>query len=115
MKLVSPVFLLLSYETALEILKTLPRIGIYPEKKQDSMASLMGWETQSLAVNEEEQGDEILRNLTSLHKRYPAEIKRSVKWQQDRIDSFILVNKLVNDFEQAIIQEIGRASCRERV
>ena len=95
---------LLNYETALENLKTLPRIGIYPEKKQDSMASLMGWKTQSLAVNEEEQGDEILRNLTSLHKRYPAEIKRSVKWQQDRIDSFALVNKLVNDFEQAIIQ-----------
>ncbi len=95
---------LLSYEAALENLKTLPRIGIYPEKKQDSMASLMGWETQSLAVNEEEQGDEILRNLTSLHKRYPAEIKRSVKWQQDRIDSFLLVNTLVDDFEQAIIQ-----------
>lgn len=95
---------LLSYEAALENLKALPRIGIYPEKKQDSMASLMGWETQSLAVNEEEQGDEILRNLTSLHKRYPAEIKRSVKWQQDRTDSFLLVNTLVDDFEQAIIQ-----------
>lgn len=66
---------LLNYETALESLKILPRIGIYPEKKQDSMASLMGWKTQSLAVNEEEQGDEILRNLTSLHKRYPSTLR----------------------------------------
>jgi len=95
---------LLNYEKELENLKKLPRIGIYPEKKQDSLAHLMGWKTQPPVAEEEEQGDEILRNLTSLHKRYPAEMERSVQWQQNRLDSFTLVNKLVDDFERAIIQ-----------
>lgn len=94
----------LSYSQALVSLNSLPRIGLYPETKQDKMANLIGWETNTRDTEDEELGDEILRNLASLHARYPAEMDRSVKWQQDRIDSFALVNRLVDDFEQAIIQ-----------
>lgn len=93
-----------NFEAQLVTLNKLPRLGIYSEKKPNPMASLMGWDNKSLAAKEEEQGDEILRNLTSLHKRYPAEIERSVQWQQNRLASFALVNKQVDDFEKAIIQ-----------
>lgn len=94
----------LSYSQALASLNSLSRIGLYAEKKQDSMASLMGWKTTTRVTEAEEIGDEILRNLASLHQRYPSEMERSVRWQQDRVDSFARVNQLIDDFEQAIIQ-----------
>lgn len=94
----------LNYSQTLEHLNSLPRIGLYAEQKQDSMASLMGWKMTIRVTKVEETGDEILRNLASLHQRYPSEMERSIRWQQDRIDSFAKVNQLIDDFEQAIIQ-----------
>lgn len=92
------------YAAELEQLQGLPRIGLYAEQKQDAMADLLGWGSRDNQGNREEQGDEILRNLKALHDRYPAEMERSQRWRQDRTDSFIAVNRLIDDFEQAIIQ-----------
>jgi methyl-accepting chemotaxis protein len=94
----------LSYAQELKQLDGLPRIGLYAEQQQDAMADLLGWGNRASLADREEQGDEILRNLKALHERYPAEMERSQRWRQDRTDSFIAVNQLIDNFEQAIIQ-----------
>lgn len=92
------------YQQALQQVSSLPRIGLYPEQQQDGIANLMGWSNKARTTHIEEQGDEILRQLTSLHQRYPLEMQRSIEGQQARTQSSAQVNQLINNFEQAIIQ-----------
>lgn len=92
------------YNQTLQQLSGLPRIGLYPEPEENDIASLMGWEKKTRAADVEEQGDAVLRQLTSLYKRYPLEMERSIQGQQARADSAMQVNQLINNFEQAIIQ-----------
>lgn len=92
------------YQQALQQVSSLPRIGLYPEQQQDGIANLMGWSNKARTTHIEEQGDEILRQLTSLHQRYPLEMQRSIEGQQARTQSSTQVNQLINNFEQAIIQ-----------
>ncbi len=92
------------YNTELNKVNDLPRIGLFPEQQQDEVTSLMGWSKKARTTDAEEQGDEILRQLTSLYKRYPLEMERSIQGQQSRAASSQQVNQLINNFEQAIIQ-----------
>ncbi len=92
------------YKQTLQQVSSLPRIGLYPEQQQDEIASLMGWSNKARTADVEELGDEILRQLTSLHHRYPLEMQRSIEGQQARTQSSTQVNQLINNFEQAIIQ-----------
>lgn len=93
-----------SYKQALQQVNSLPRIGLYPEEQHNDIAGLMGWANKARVTDVEEQGDEILRQLTSLYKRYPLEMERSIQGQQTRAQSSTQVNQLINNFEQAIIQ-----------
>lgn len=92
------------YKQALQQVRSLPRIGLYPEQKQSEMDDLMGWSNKARAVDTEEQADAILRQLTSLYNRYPLEMERSIQGQQARVESSTQVNQLITNFEQAIIQ-----------
>ena len=92
------------YKDALQQVSRLPRIGVYPEQAKDEIASLMGWSNQARSTDIEEQGDEILRQLSSLHQRYPLEMQRSIEGLQARTTSSAQVNQLINNFEHAIIQ-----------
>ncbi len=92
------------YNQTLQQLSGLPRIGLYPEPEENDIASLMGWAKKTRATDAEEQGDAVLRQLTSLSKRYPLEMERSIQGQQARAESSMQVNQLINNFEQAIIQ-----------
>ena len=92
------------YNQELQKVSGLPRIGLFPEEQENEYASLGGWAVRSKKVNAEEQGDEILRQLTSLYQRYPLEMERSIQGLQSRADSSSQVNQLINNFEQEIIQ-----------
>ena len=92
------------YQSALEELARLPRLGIYPEQEKDPMADLMGWSTAASDQQQEELADAIYRQLNYLHQRYPAEMQRSQQWREDRTTSLTAVNQLIDNLETAIIQ-----------
>ena len=92
------------YNQELQKVERLPRIGLYPVEQENEYASLAGWAVRAKNVNAEEQGDEILRQLSSLHQRYPLEMQRSIQGLQARADSSNQVNQLINNLEQEIIQ-----------
>lgn len=92
------------YNQELQKVERLPRIGLYPVEQENEYASLAGWAVRAKNANAEEQGDEILRQLSSLHQRYPLEMQRSIQGLQARADSSNQVNQLINNLEQEIIQ-----------
>ena len=92
------------YNQELQKVECLPRIGLYPVEQENEYASLAGWAVRAKNANAEEQGDEILRQLSSLHQRYPLEMQRSIQGLQARADSSNQVNQLINNLEQEIIQ-----------
>lgn len=92
------------YNQELQKVERLPRIGLYPVEQENEYASLAGWAVSAKNANAEEQGDEILRQLSSLHQRYPLEMQRSIQGLQARADSSNQVNQLINNLEQEIIQ-----------
>ena len=92
------------YNQELQKVERLPRLGLYPVEQENEYASLAGWAVRAKNVNAEEQGDEILRQLSSLHQRYPLEMQRSIQGLQARADSSNQVNQLINNLEQEIIQ-----------
>lgn len=92
------------YNQELQKVERLPRLGLYPVEQENEYASLAGWAVRAKNANAEEQGDEILRQLSSLHQRYPLEMQRSIQGLQARADSSNQVNQLINNLEQEIIQ-----------
>ncbi len=54
------------YNQELQKVERLPRIGLYPVEQENEYASLAGWAVRAKNANAEEQGDEILRQLSSL-------------------------------------------------
>lgn len=92
------------YNQELQKVERLPRIGLYPVEQENEYASLAGWAVRAKNANAEEQGDEILRQLSILHQRYPLEMQRSIQGLQARADSSNQVNQLINNLEQEIIQ-----------
>lgn len=82
----------------------LPRLGVYSQESDggDDLASLMGWQQDEEANDQEDKGDAIIDEIRSLVKRYPKELNNAQKFIAQKQQAEHTTQQHLNELEQGL-------------
>lgn len=84
-------------------LSSLPRLNVFAEEEVDEMQAMMGWAEDDGDSVKEDKGEELISDLASLVRRYPAELDNTLNNIAAGKDSRHAVNGLIDRLEQSIV------------